>query len=174
MVILTCWVHLRIFSSWFFAIPPQVTAGTDVYRCSDRSAAYEIQNLLQGGSELYRNLLMYGTPDLEHVSYVKKHLFPAPLGGLEAATPQNGWTFVQIPGALKIPQNVFAIFFGIQFTDLWPCFTQVLNNCSSTLIGYCDFEQFSIECRKYSEIGLILLFLAQQTRSTLLANQMQN
>lgn len=40
---------------------------------------------------------MYGTPDLEHVSYVKKHLFPAPLGGLEAATPQNGWTFVQIP-----------------------------------------------------------------------------
>ena len=111
MVILTCWVHLRIFScSWFFAIPPQVTAGTDVYRCSDRSAAYEIQNLLQGGSELYRNLLMYGTPDLEHVSYVKKHLFPAPLGGLEAATPQNGWTFVQIPGALKIPQNVFAIF----------------------------------------------------------------
>lgn len=54
---------------------------------------------------------MYGTPDLEHVSYLKKHLFPAPLGGLEAATPQNGWTFVQIPGALKIPQNVFAIFF---------------------------------------------------------------
>lgn len=40
---------------------------------------------------------MYGTPDLEHVSYFRKHLFPAPPGGLEAATPQNGWTFVQIP-----------------------------------------------------------------------------
>lgn len=88
-----------------------MTAGTDVYRCSDRSAAYEIQNLLQGGSELYRNLLMYGTPDPEHVSYVKKHLFPAPFGGLEAATPQNGWTFVQIPGALKNSSELIHNFF---------------------------------------------------------------
>lgn len=89
---------------------PQVTAGSDVYRCSDRSAAYEIQNLLQGGSEggseLCRNLLMYGTPDLGDVSYTKQHLFPAPLGGLEAATPQTGWSFVQIPGALR---NSFSI-----------------------------------------------------------------
>ena len=54
---------------------------------------------------------MYGTPDLEHVSYVKKHLFPAPLGGLEAATPQNGWTFVQIPGALKNSSELIQNFF---------------------------------------------------------------
>ena len=73
----------------------------------------------------------------------------------------------------KIPLNSFTIFFDIQFTDLWLCFTQVLNKRSSTLIGYCDFEQFSIGCRKYSEIALILLFLAQQTRSTLSANHMQ-
>lgn len=73
-------------------------AGTDVYRCSDRSSAYEIQNVLQGGSDLCRNLLLYGTPDPEDVGYVKQHLFPAPLGGLEGATPDTGWSFVQIPG----------------------------------------------------------------------------
>jgi len=79
----------------------QVTAGTDVYRCSDRSSAYEIQSVLQGGSDLCRNLLLYGTPDLQDLQYAKQHLFPAPLGGMERATPPNGWSFVQIPGLLE-------------------------------------------------------------------------
>ncbi|KAJ7389787.1 Putative DNA helicase ino80 [Desmophyllum pertusum] len=73
--------------SFLCAYIPKVTAGTDIYRCSDRSSAYEIQNTLQGGSDLCRNLLLYGTPDLEEVNYAKRHLFPAPLGGLEGATP---------------------------------------------------------------------------------------
>ena len=75
-----------------------MTAGTDIYRCSDRSSAYEIQSVLQGGSGLLRNLLLYGTPDLQDLQYAKQHLFPAPLGGMERATPPNGWSFVQIPG----------------------------------------------------------------------------
>ena len=78
-----------------------MTAGTDVYYCSDRSSAYEIQKLLQGGSDLCRDLLLYGTPEPEDVNYAKKHLFPVPLGGLEGATPDTGWTFVQIPGMDK-------------------------------------------------------------------------
>ena len=73
-------------------------SGTDVYRCSDRSSAYDIQELLQGGSDLCRNLLMHGTSDPELVNCVKHHLFPAPRGGLEGAVPQTGWSFVQIPG----------------------------------------------------------------------------
>ena len=79
----------------------QVTAGTSVYQCSDRSSAYEIQELLQGGSELYRNLLLYGTPDLEEVHFTKRHLFPSPLGGLEGSAPETGWSFVQIPGVVE-------------------------------------------------------------------------
>ena len=54
--------------------------------------------MLQGGSGLFRNLLLYGTPDLQDLQYAKQHLFPAPLGGMERATPPNGWSFVQIPG----------------------------------------------------------------------------
>ena len=97
-----------------------MTAGTDIYRCSDRSSAYEIQSVLQGGSGLLRNLLLYGTPDLQDLQYAKQYLFPAPLGGMERATPPNGWSFVQIPG-------------------LWGCFlfssvrvlTNVLEQCYS-------------------------------------------
>lgn len=79
----------------------QVTAGTSVYQCSDRSSAYEIQELLQGGTELSRNLLLYGTPDLEEVNFAKRHLFPSPLGGLEGSAPETGWSFVQIPGVVE-------------------------------------------------------------------------
>lgn len=68
--------------------------GIDVYCCSDCSVVYEIQNLLQGGLELYRNFLMYGILDFEYVSYVKKYLFFVFFGGLEVVIFQNGWIFV--------------------------------------------------------------------------------
>ena len=64
----------------------------------DRSAAYEVEQLLLGGSRLVSNLCLYGTAEPSECDDAKRQLFPRPRGGLEASRPQPGWSFVQIPG----------------------------------------------------------------------------
>lgn len=56
-----------------------------------------MQDLLLGGSEMKRNLMLYGNPEGYDVNKVKMQLFPSPIGGLEGSRPRNGWSFVQMP-----------------------------------------------------------------------------
>ena len=78
-----------------------MVATSRISYCSDRSAAYEIEKILLGGSPLARNLYQYGTPDPRESEESKGRLFPRPFAGLEAAKPKYGWSFVQIPGKSK-------------------------------------------------------------------------
>ncbi|XP_048586303.1 chromatin-remodeling ATPase INO80 isoform X2 [Nematostella vectensis] len=76
---------------------PKVVAVCELSYCSDRSAAYEHQELARGGPDESRNLLLYGAPEAVDMKEYRAHLFPPPLGGLEATQPSKGWSFVQMP-----------------------------------------------------------------------------
>ncbi|EDO48474.1 predicted protein [Nematostella vectensis] len=75
----------------------KVVAVCELSYCSDRSAAYEHQELARGGPDESRNLLLYGSPEAVDMKEYRAHLFPPPLGGLEATQPSKGWSFVQMP-----------------------------------------------------------------------------
>lgn len=80
----------------------QIVSGNNLSYCSDRSAAYEVEDLVNGGSELKRNLLLYGDPEGCDLKKLKTQLFPPPPGGLEGSRPPKGWSFVQIPRKLIV------------------------------------------------------------------------
>ena len=61
---------------------------------------------------------MYGTPNPEDIKYAKQHLFAEPLGGLEGAVPQTGWSFVQIPGILRCFLTIFASMISPKCEDI--------------------------------------------------------
>uniref|UniRef100_A0A8C5R6T5 Chromatin-remodeling ATPase INO80 n=1 Tax=Leptobrachium leishanense TaxID=445787 RepID=A0A8C5R6T5_9ANUR len=77
---------------------PLVTAPpTDTY-CIDRSAEYERQALRHGGCPAAWQCAMFGAPEL-YAAWSKRQLefFPGSPGGLLAARPPHGWSYVRIP-----------------------------------------------------------------------------
>lgn len=77
----------------------QVTAVPLDSYCNDRSAEYEWRVLKEGGSLAAKQCLLNGAPELA-VDWLNRRsqFFPEPAGGLWSIRPQNGWSFIRIPG----------------------------------------------------------------------------
>lgn len=71
--------------------------------CSDRSAEYERRVLKEGGSLVAKQCLLNGAPELA-ADWVNRRsqFFPEPAGGLWSIRPQNGWSFIRIPGKFSV------------------------------------------------------------------------
>ncbi|ELW48145.1 DNA helicase INO80 [Tupaia chinensis] len=67
--------------------------------CNDRSAEYERRVLKEGGSLAAKQCLLNGAPELA-ADWLNRRsqFFPEPAGGLWSIRPQNGWSFIRIPG----------------------------------------------------------------------------
>ena len=75
--------------------------------CSDRSAAYWLEELAQCRSVEGKNLITCGSADVRKVT---PSIFqPSFEGGIEVAKPKQGWSNVILPGKsrLYISQNVY-------------------------------------------------------------------
>ncbi|XP_030887416.1 chromatin-remodeling ATPase INO80, partial [Leptonychotes weddellii] len=67
--------------------------------CNDRSAEYERRVLKEGGSLAAKQCLLNGAPELAAEWLNRRsQFFPEPAGGLWSIRPQNGWSFIRIPG----------------------------------------------------------------------------
>lgn len=77
----------------------QVTAVPLDSYCNDRSAEYERRVLKEGGSLAAKQCLLNGAPELA-ADWLNRRsqFFPEPAGGLWSIRPQNGWSFIRIPG----------------------------------------------------------------------------
>lgn len=84
-----CWLHFYL----------QVTAVPLEFYCNDRSAEYERRALREGGSLEAKQCLVNGAPELA-ADWQKQssQFFPEYPGGLLGIRPQNGWSFIRIPG----------------------------------------------------------------------------
>ncbi|KFO32949.1 DNA helicase INO80 [Fukomys damarensis] len=78
---------------------PRVTAVPLDSYCNDRSAEYERRVLKEGGSLAAKQCLLNGAPELAADWHNRRsQFFPEPPGGLWSIRPQNGWSFIRIPG----------------------------------------------------------------------------
>lgn len=67
--------------------------------CNDPSAEHEQRVLKEGGSLAAKQCLLNGAPELAaHWLNRRSQFFPEPTGGLCSIRPQNGWSFIRIPG----------------------------------------------------------------------------
>lgn len=84
-----CWLQFYL----------QVTAVPLEFYCNDRSAEYERRALREGGSLEAKQCLVSGAPELA-ADWQKQssQFFPEYPGGLLGIRPQNGWSFIRIPG----------------------------------------------------------------------------
>ena len=82
------------------------------FYCNDRSAEYERKALKEGGSLEAKQCLLYGTPELA-AGWLKRcfQFFPEHPGGLMGVRPQNGWSFIRIPGRFS-PSASHACFYA--------------------------------------------------------------
>lgn len=82
----------------------QVTAVPLDSYCNDRSAEYERRVLKEGGSLAAKQCLLNGAPELA-TDWLNRRsqFFPEPAGGLWSIRPQNGWSFIRIPGKFSAP-----------------------------------------------------------------------
>lgn len=71
--------------------------------CNDRSAEYERRVLKEGGSLAAKQCLLNGAPELA-ADWLnqRSQFFPEPAGGLWSIRPQNGWSFIRIPGESSV------------------------------------------------------------------------
>lgn len=71
--------------------------------CNDRSAEYERRVLKEGGSLAAKQCLLNGAPELA-TDWLNRRsqFFPEPAGGLWSIRPQNGWSFIRIPGKFSV------------------------------------------------------------------------
>nr|XP_015092625.1 chromatin-remodeling ATPase INO80 isoform X2 [Vicugna pacos] len=85
--------------SFLCVASPRVTAVPLDSYCNDRSAEYERRVLKEGGSLAAKQCLLNGAPELA-VDWLNRRsqFFPEPAGGLWSIRPQNGWSFIRIPG----------------------------------------------------------------------------
>lgn len=81
----------------------QVTAVPLDSYCNDRSAEYERRVLKEGGSLAAKQCLLNGAPELA-ADWLNRRsqFFPEPAGGLWSIRPQNGWSFIRIPGKFYV------------------------------------------------------------------------
>lgn len=81
----------------------QVTAVPLDSYCNDRSAEYERRVLKEGGSLAAKQCLLNGAPELA-ADWLNRRsqFFPEPAGGLWSIRPQNGWSFIRIPGKCSV------------------------------------------------------------------------
>lgn len=81
----------------------QVTAVPLDSYCNDRSAEYERRVLKEGGSLAAKQCLLNGAPELA-ADWLNRRsqFFPEPAGGLWSIRPQNGWSFIRIPGKFSV------------------------------------------------------------------------
>lgn len=81
----------------------QVTAVPLDSYCNDRSAEYERRVLKEGGSLAAKQCLLNGAPELAAEWLNRRsQFFPEPAGGLWSIRPQNGWSFIRIPGKFSV------------------------------------------------------------------------
>ncbi|XP_016783447.1 chromatin-remodeling ATPase INO80 isoform X4 [Pan troglodytes] len=85
--------------SFLCVASPRVTAVPLDSYCNDRSAEYERRVLKEGGSLAAKQCLLNGAPELA-ADWLNRRsqFFPEPAGGLWSIRPQNGWSFIRIPG----------------------------------------------------------------------------
>nr|XP_020864893.1 DNA helicase INO80 isoform X2 [Phascolarctos cinereus] len=85
--------------SFLCVASPRVTAVPLDSYCNDRSAEYERRVLKEGGSLAAKQCLLNGAPELA-LDWLNRpsQFFPQPPGGLWSIRPQNGWSFIRIPG----------------------------------------------------------------------------
>uniref|UniRef100_A0A2K6T1P2 Chromatin-remodeling ATPase INO80 n=1 Tax=Saimiri boliviensis boliviensis TaxID=39432 RepID=A0A2K6T1P2_SAIBB len=85
--------------SFLCVASPRVTAVPLDSYCNDRSAEYERRVLKEGGSLAAKECLLNGAPELA-ADWLNRRsqFFPEPAGGLWSIRPQNGWSFIRIPG----------------------------------------------------------------------------
>ncbi|KAH0514568.1 DNA helicase INO80 [Microtus ochrogaster] len=85
--------------SFLCVASPRVTAVPLDSYCNDRSAEYERRVLKEGGSLAAKQCLLNGAPELA-TDWLNRRsqFFPEPAGGLWSIRPQNGWSFIRIPG----------------------------------------------------------------------------
>ncbi|KAF7463987.1 Hypothetical predicted protein [Marmota monax] len=85
--------------SFLCVASPRVTAVPLDSYCNDRSAEYERRVLKEGGSLAAKQCLLNGAPELA-ADWLNRlsQFFPEPAGGLWSIRPQNGWSFIRIPG----------------------------------------------------------------------------
>lgn len=69
------------------------------FYCNDRSAEYERRALREGGSLEAKQCVLHGSPELA-ADWLEQcsQFFPEHPGGLLGIRPQNGWSFIRIPG----------------------------------------------------------------------------
>ncbi|XP_003791782.1 DNA helicase INO80 isoform X1 [Otolemur garnettii] len=85
--------------SFLCVASPRVTAVPLDSYCNDRSAEYERRVLKEGGSLAAKQCLLNGAPELAADWLTRQsQFFPEPVGGLWSIRPQNGWSFIRIPG----------------------------------------------------------------------------
>ncbi|KAK2103776.1 hypothetical protein P7K49_017632 [Saguinus oedipus] len=96
---LSVWLHLVVT-----AVP------LDSY-CNDRSAEYERRVLKEGGSLAAKECLLNGAPELA-ADWLNRRsrFFPEPAGGLWSIRPQNGWSFIRIPGSYTVDDLLLKCF----------------------------------------------------------------
>lgn len=71
--------------------------------CSDRSAAYWLEELAQCRSREGKNLILHGSTEAFRVT---PSIFQSPyLGGLDVTKPKQGWSNVILPGNKKSSLN---------------------------------------------------------------------
>jgi DNA helicase INO80 len=86
----------------------QVTAVPLDSYCNDRSAEYERGVLKEGGSLAAKQCLLNGAPELATDWLSRRsQFFPEPAGGLLSIRPQNGWSFIRIPGEFSALWSMF-------------------------------------------------------------------
>ncbi|KAK2532323.1 hypothetical protein Q9233_005339 [Columba guinea] len=90
---------------------PRVTAVPLEFYCNDRSAEYERRALKEGGSLEAKQCVLHGAPELA-AAWLKQssQFFPGHPGGLLGIRPQNGWSFIRIPGKTDCETEEYMVY----------------------------------------------------------------
>uniref|UniRef100_A0A7N6AMM9 Chromatin-remodeling ATPase INO80 n=1 Tax=Anabas testudineus TaxID=64144 RepID=A0A7N6AMM9_ANATE len=84
---------------FLLAATPRVTAVPMERYCDDRSAEYEWHVIRSGGSIIFKQCFLYGSPELASDWCVRANSFhPQCPGGVMALYSRHGWSFIRIPG----------------------------------------------------------------------------
>uniref|UniRef100_A0A7N6AHX5 Chromatin-remodeling ATPase INO80 n=1 Tax=Anabas testudineus TaxID=64144 RepID=A0A7N6AHX5_ANATE len=83
---------------FLLAATPRVTAVPMERYCDDRSAEYEWHVIRSGGSIIFKQCFLYGSPELASDWCVRANSFhPQCPGGVMALYSRHGWSFIRIP-----------------------------------------------------------------------------